>query len=85
MSLTTLTMTLAGTLPKYDGIYFEVICHSTIVYQVNLACLRDGVAVLGLTGGGGGIMEQFFSQSLITYLWCGVWCLYIQHQCTFYI
>ena len=54
---------------------FDQLCH-----QVNLACLRGGVA-----GGGGGIMEQFFSQSSITYLLCGVWCLFIQHQCTFYI
>ena len=37
MSLTTLTMTLAGTLPKYDAtIFFEVICHSTVVWTAFL-------------------------------------------------
>ena len=59
---------------------FDQSCH-----QVNLACLRGGVAGGGGGVDGGGIMEQFFSQSSITYLWCGVWCLFIQHQCTFYI
>ena len=39
--------------------------------QVNLDCLRDGVGVDRGGGGGGGragSMEQFFSQSSITYL-----------------
>ena len=75
-------MTLAGTLPKYDGIFFEVICHSTIVYQVNLACLRDGVAVLGLTGGDYGTVFQSKFNNLFIMVWS---CMVFIHSTSVYI
>ena len=54
---------------------FDQSCH-----QVNLACLRDGVAVLG--GGGGGYGTVFQSKFNNLFM---VWCMVFIHSTSVYI
>ena len=58
------------------GTSFDQSCH-----QVNLACLRDGVAVLVLTGGGdyGTVFQSKFNNLFM------VWCMVFIHSTSVYI